>query len=103
MQLVAVPGLFTVTALFGAISANMTMVIPRYGGVATFQPFDVIEKGGWLESHGGRAAAFFCSAAWALGSMTTNISENPSSSFVVPPPFADAPCHFHSCQQCIEC
>ncbi|GAA5958523.1 hypothetical protein JCM8115_002492 [Rhodotorula mucilaginosa] len=80
VQLIAVPGLFTITALFGAVSANMTMVIPRYGGVATFQPFDVIEKGGWLESHGGRAAAFFCSAAWALGSMTTNITANSVSS-----------------------
>ncbi|GAA5985078.1 hypothetical protein JCM10908_002515 [Rhodotorula pacifica] len=80
VQLIAVPGLFTITALFGAIAANMTTVIPRYGGVATFQPFDVMEKGGWLESHGGRAAAFFCSAAWALGSMTTNITANSVSS-----------------------
>lgn len=77
------------------------MVIPRYGGVATFQPFDVIEKGGWLESHGGRAAAFFCSAAWALGSMTTNISKNPF--FFVPLLLADAFCLASSCQQCIEC
>jgi NCS1 family nucleobase:cation symporter-1 len=95
VQLIAVPGLFTITALFGAVSANMTMVIPRYGGVATFQPFDVIEKGGWLESHGGRAAAFFCSAAWALGSMTTNISEK--SFLVVLLLLADSFCLAYSC------
>jgi len=66
--------MWTICALFGAVAANMTTVIPRYEGVATFQPFDLIENGGWLGSKGGRAAAFFCSAAWALGNMTTNIT-----------------------------
>ncbi|GAA6053603.1 hypothetical protein JCM3770_001548 [Rhodotorula araucariae] len=80
LQLLFVPALWTICALFGAIAANMTTVIPRYQGVATFQPFDLIENGGWLDSHGGRAAAFFCSAAWALGNMCTNITANSISS-----------------------
>jgi NCS1 family nucleobase:cation symporter-1 len=58
----------------------MTTVIPRYEGVQTFQPFDLIENGGWLGNKGGRAAAFFCSAAWALGNATTNITANSISS-----------------------
>lgn len=73
-QMLFVPALWTVCALFGSIAANMTTVIPRYQGVATFQPFDIIENGGWLESHGGRAAAFFCSLAWGVGNMTTSAS-----------------------------
>jgi len=74
LQMLFVPAMWTICALFGAVAANMTTVIPRYEGVATFQPFDLIENGGWLGSKGGRAAAFFCSAAWALGNMTTNIT-----------------------------
>ncbi|GAA5847046.1 hypothetical protein JCM9279_002667 [Rhodotorula babjevae] len=80
LQMLFVPAMWTICALFGAVAANMTTVIPRYDGVATFQPFDLIENGGWLESKGGRAAAFFCSAAWALGNMTTNITANSISS-----------------------
>ncbi|GAA5821801.1 hypothetical protein JCM11251_001031 [Rhodosporidiobolus azoricus] len=80
MQMLFVPALWTICALFGAVAANMTTVIPRYQGVATFQPFDLIENGGWLENKGGRAAAFFCSAAWALGNATTNITANSISS-----------------------
>ncbi|BGP42631.1 hypothetical protein JCM10449v2_006643 [Rhodotorula kratochvilovae] len=80
LQLLFVPAMWTICALFGAIAANMTTVIPRFDGVATFQPFDLIDNGGWLGSKGGRAAAFFCSAAWALGNMTTNITANSISS-----------------------
>lgn len=75
-QVIFIPSLWTICALFGSISANMTTVIPIYQGKAIFQPFDIIENGGWLASPGGRAAAFFCSAAWAIGNMTTNITAN---------------------------
>lgn len=51
--------------------------IPIYQGKAIFQPFDIIENGGWLASPGGRAAAFFCSAAWAIGNMTTVSFDTP--------------------------
>ncbi|GAA5892391.1 hypothetical protein JCM6882_003658 [Rhodosporidiobolus microsporus] len=68
MQMLFVPGLWTICALFGAVAANMTT------------PFDIIENGGWLGNKGGRAAAFFCSAAWALGNATTNITANSISS-----------------------
>ncbi|KAK4705506.1 hypothetical protein P7C70_g701, partial [Phenoliferia sp. Uapishka_3] len=47
-------------------------------GEVLWQPFDIIDK--WEGSHGGRAAAFFCSAAWALGNMGTNITANSISS-----------------------
>jgi len=71
LQVVFIPVLWTVCAAFGTISASCTTVIPIYEGKAIFQPFDIIENGGWLASPGGRAAAFFCSAAWAIGNMTT--------------------------------
>ncbi|GAA5853777.1 hypothetical protein JCM8547_007445 [Rhodosporidiobolus lusitaniae] len=80
MQMLFVPMLWTICALFGSIAANMTTVIPRYEGAQIFQPFDLIDQGGWLGNKGGRAAAFFCSAAWALGNMTTNITANSISS-----------------------
>ncbi|GAA5831919.1 hypothetical protein JCM3766R1_000156 [Sporobolomyces carnicolor] len=76
LQIAIIPSLWTLCAILGSISANMTTVIPIYEGKAIFQPFDIIENGGWLDSHGGRAAAFFCSAAWAIGNMTTNITAN---------------------------
>ncbi|GAA5973229.1 hypothetical protein JCM11641_006334 [Rhodosporidiobolus odoratus] len=80
MQILLVPAFMTICSLFGAVAANMTQVIPVYEGVATYQPFDLIYNGGWLNNKGGRAAAFFCSAAWALGNMTTNITANSISS-----------------------
>ncbi|GAA5952121.1 hypothetical protein JCM10213_006491 [Rhodosporidiobolus nylandii] len=80
MQMLFVPMLWTVCALFGSVAANMTSVIPIYEGKQIFQPFDIIANGGWLDNRGGRAAAFFCSAAWALGNMTTNITANSISS-----------------------
>ncbi|GAA5869693.1 hypothetical protein JCM16303_000550 [Sporobolomyces ruberrimus] len=76
LQLAIIPTLWSLCALLGSISANMTTVIPIYEGKSIFQPFDIIENGGWLDSRGGRAAAFFCSAAWAIGNMTTNITAN---------------------------
>ncbi|GAA6058609.1 hypothetical protein JCM10212_004020 [Sporobolomyces blumeae] len=76
LQMATIPALWTITAIFGSIAANMCTVIPRYDGAQVFQPFDIIEQGGWLDNHGGRAAAFFCSAAWAIGNMTTNITAN---------------------------
>ncbi|GAA5972576.1 hypothetical protein JCM11641_001905 [Rhodosporidiobolus odoratus] len=85
-QMLFVPALWTICALFGSIAANMTTVIPIYEGQQIYEsslldsPFDIIESGGWLNSKGGRAAAFFCSAAWALGNMTTNITANSISS-----------------------
>ncbi|GAA6038262.1 hypothetical protein JCM8097_003910 [Rhodosporidiobolus ruineniae] len=80
MQMAIVPALWTICALFGAIASNMTKVIPVYDGAQIFQPFDIIDQGGWLGNRGGRAAAFFCSFAWALGNMTTNITANSISS-----------------------
>ncbi|GAA5936318.1 uncharacterized protein JCM15063_002779 [Sporobolomyces koalae] len=76
LQVAIIPSLWALCAILGSISANMATVIPAYDGKQTFQPFDLIENGGWLDSHGGRAAAFFCSAAWAIGNMTTNITAN---------------------------
>lgn len=49
--------------------SSMTTVIPIYAGKSIYQPFDIIENGGWLDTSGGRAAAFFCSMAWAIGNM----------------------------------
>lgn len=69
MQLAIIPSLWTICAIFGSISANMTTVIPIYQGKSIYQPFDIIENGGWLDTSPGRAAAFFCSAAWAIGNM----------------------------------
>ncbi|KAK4055053.1 hypothetical protein OIO90_003394 [Microbotryomycetes sp. JL221] len=73
VQVAAVPLLWTTTSLLGAITSNMALAI--YGEVL-FQPFDIIDK--WLiePSSGGRAAAFFCSLAWALGNATTNLTAN---------------------------
>ncbi|GAA5965440.1 hypothetical protein JCM3765_002382 [Sporobolomyces pararoseus] len=75
-QVIFIPSLWSLCAILGSISANMTTVIPIYQGKAIFQPFDIIENGGWLATPGGRAAAFFCSAAWLIGNMTTNITAN---------------------------
>ncbi|CEQ42356.1 SPOSA6832_04165 [Sporobolomyces salmonicolor] len=80
LQIAIVPLMWTVCALFGSIAANMTTVIPVFAGAQVFQPFDIIDQGGWLGNKGGRAAAFFCSAAWAIGNMTTNITANSVSS-----------------------
>lgn len=71
LQMVFVPALWTITSLFGSITSNMTLAIY---GETLWQPFDVIDK--WQGSKGGRAAAFFCSAAWAIGNMGTNITAN---------------------------
>ncbi|GAA6010248.1 hypothetical protein JCM11491_005409 [Sporobolomyces phaffii] len=76
LQVAIIPTLWTLCAILGSVTANMTTVIPIYAGKAIFQPFDIIENGGWLDSRGGRAAAFFASAAWAMGNMTTNITAN---------------------------
>ncbi|GAA6025654.1 hypothetical protein JCM10207_008927 [Rhodosporidiobolus poonsookiae] len=78
MQMLFIPALWTICALFGAIAANMTTVIPVFEGKQVFQPFDIIDP--WLDNRGGRAAAFFCSLAWAIGNMTTNITANSISS-----------------------
>ncbi|GAA5860811.1 hypothetical protein JCM1840_001976 [Sporobolomyces johnsonii] len=80
LQIAIVPLMWTICALFGSIAANMTTVIPIFAGAQVFQPFDIIDQGGWLGNKGGRAAAFFCSAAWAIGNMTTNITANSVSS-----------------------
>ncbi|KAK4701025.1 nucleobase:cation symporter-1, NCS1 family, partial [Phenoliferia sp. Uapishka_3] len=75
LQLAFIPGLWCLASLFGAITSNMTLAI--YGEIL-WQPFDVIDK--WEGSKGGRAAAFFCAAAWAIGNMGTNITANSISS-----------------------
>ena len=92
MQVIFFPGLWGFTSLLGAITSNMTLAI--YGEIrewplgitkvepltpiqslhTVWQPFDVIDK--WQGSRGGRAAAFFAAAAWALGNMGTNITAN---------------------------
>ncbi|KAI5477300.1 NCS2 allantoate transporter [Pseudohyphozyma bogoriensis] len=74
-QVAVVPMLWTICALFGAITANMTNAI--YGELL-FQPFDICAL--WLDNRGGRAAAFFCSLVWAMANMTTNITANSISS-----------------------
>lgn len=75
LQLLFVPALWTLTSLFGAISSNCLLAV--YGEIL-WQPFDVIDK--WQYNKAGRAAAFFCSAAWAIGNMGTNITANSISS-----------------------
>jgi NCS1 family nucleobase:cation symporter-1 len=75
MQMLFVPALWCITSLFGAIASNMTLAI--YGEIL-WQPFDIIDK--WQGSKGGRAAAFFCAFAWALGNVGTNITANSISS-----------------------
>ncbi|KAM0746115.1 hypothetical protein T439DRAFT_330088 [Meredithblackwellia eburnea MCA 4105] len=74
-QIAIIPLLWCISSLFGAIASNMTLAI--YGEIL-WQPFDIIDK--WEGSKGGRAAAFFCAFAWAIGNMTTNITANSISS-----------------------
>lgn len=75
LQLLFIPFLFTVTAIFGAVSSNCTIAIY---GEPLFQPFDIIDR--WQNTGGGRVAAFVAAAAWSLGSITTNASANSSTS-----------------------
>lgn len=42
------------------------MTLAIYGEIL-WQPFDIIDK--WEGSKGGRAAAFFCAAAWAVSAL----------------------------------
>ncbi|GAA5853749.1 hypothetical protein JCM8547_007432 [Rhodosporidiobolus lusitaniae] len=60
IQMLFVPMLWTICALFGSIAANMTTVIPRYEGAQIFQPFDLIDQGG-SATRAVAPVAFFCS------------------------------------------
>lgn len=64
LQLLFIPLLFGITALFGAITSNMCVAI--YGELL-YQPFEIAAK--WQGTPGGRAAAFFVSFAFVIGNI----------------------------------
>lgn len=70
-QLPFIPIFKIVVSIFGVVGASASK--PLYGTVL-WSPLDIIAQ--WQGSRGGRAAAFFCGALWALAQICVNISAN---------------------------
>jgi NCS1 family nucleobase:cation symporter-1 len=70
-QLPFIPISKIVVSIFGVVGASASK--PLYGTIF-WSPLDIIAQ--WQGSHGGRAAAFFCGALWALAQICVNISAN---------------------------
>ncbi|KAK4689601.1 nucleobase:cation symporter-1, NCS1 family, partial [Tremellales sp. Uapishka_1] len=71
IQLLAVPLLFGLLSIFGAITAS---AVQSRTGQQLYQPYDIVAL--WNVSAGGRAACFIASLVWALANVTTNITAN---------------------------
>lgn len=70
-QMPVIPFFKTMVALMGIVSASAAQEI---WGTAYWTPLQIIDK--WMDTPGGRAAAFFCAAIWLLGQLNVNISAN---------------------------
>ncbi|KAH6684400.1 NCS1 nucleoside transporter [Halenospora varia] len=70
-QLPFIPIFKIVVSIFGVVGAAASKDL--YGSVL-WSPLDILAQ--WQGSSGGRAAAFFCAALWALAQICVNISAN---------------------------
>ncbi|KAF2726994.1 uracil permease [Polyplosphaeria fusca] len=70
-QAPAIPFFKTMVALMGIVSASAAQEI---WGVTYWTPLQIIDT--WLDTSGGRTAAFFCASIWLLGQISVNISAN---------------------------
>lgn len=71
VQLTAIPLLYALISIIGAITAACTYAIYD---TALYQQYEVIAE--WNGTHAGRAAMFFAGLIWALANVTTNITAN---------------------------
>lgn len=73
VQLPIIPLITLIGTLIGIVGTSATVVV--YGELI-WNPLNIYLR--WIDgaSSGGRAAAFFCGAAWALSQICTNITAN---------------------------
>jgi nucleobase:cation symporter-1, NCS1 family len=71
IQLPFLPAIFTVCGVLGIITTSASKVV--YGEYY-WNPLDIINH--WLDSRGGRAAAFFAALSWYIAQVGTNITAN---------------------------
>ncbi|KAI1829225.1 hypothetical protein DTO006G1_9815 [Penicillium roqueforti] len=70
-QILLIPLFLTAMGICGIVGASVSQ---RIYGEALWNPLDIVNK--WDGSSGGRAAAFFCAAAWLLAQVSINLSTN---------------------------
>ncbi|EUC47383.1 hypothetical protein COCMIDRAFT_35070 [Bipolaris oryzae ATCC 44560] len=70
-QLPVIPFFKTMVALMGIVSASAAQ---KLWGKAYWTPLQIIDT--WMDTPGGRAAAFFCASIWLIGQLSVNISAN---------------------------
>ncbi|RAR10228.1 NCS1 nucleoside transporter family [Stemphylium lycopersici] len=70
-QMPVIPFFKTMVALMGIVSASAAQQI---WGTAYWTPIQILDT--WMDTSGGRAAAFFCASIWLLGQLSVNISAN---------------------------
>ncbi|KKY17183.1 putative ncs1 allantoate transporter [Phaeomoniella chlamydospora] len=70
IQLIVIPVVFLMMMIFGVVGANGSKIL--YGELL-WDPLEIVDH--WT-SKGGRAAAFFCAAAFFIANIAINISAN---------------------------
>ncbi|RMZ85338.1 hypothetical protein DV737_g778, partial [Chaetothyriales sp. CBS 132003] len=71
IQLPFLPFVFTICGVMGIVTTSASKVV--YGEFL-WNPLDIISQ--WLDSKGGRAAAFFAALSWYVAQVGTNITAN---------------------------
>ncbi|MCJ1482561.1 hypothetical protein MMC06_002727 [Schaereria dolodes] len=71
IQLPFLPLIFTACGVLGIVTTSASYVLY---GTYLWNPLDIIEH--WLDTKGGRAAAFFAALSWYIAQVGTNITAN---------------------------